>query len=81
MTDSFLLSIADKDFFFFLRLEVYILYETKKKKGNVKKMSFSLCMDKEDLWIKKKRMMWKTRQAFCTMGLYNNGKKGCSAAW
>ena len=25
--------------------------------------------------------MWKTRQGFCTMTLYNNFEKGCSAAW
>ena len=25
--------------------------------------------------------MWKTRQGFCTMILYNNLEKGCSAAW
>ena len=30
---------------------------------------------------KKKIVMWKKRQELCTMALYNNLEKGCSAAW
>lgn len=40
-------------------------------------MTRKLSMDRGE----KKITMWKTRHGFCTMTLYNDFKKGCSAAW
>ena len=75
MTPSFFLSITDKYSFFIRQVgfQMYIIYYMKPKRRNDKKVVYR--------WRIKLRCGKQDRGFFCTMTLYNNLEKGCSAAW